>query len=44
MLTIFLVTLISILLNYEVKDTFFYNELNYHRMFVGKPRTNYISL
>ena len=43
MLTICLVKLISILINYKVKVNF-YNELIYHWMFLGKSRVNYISL
>ena len=41
MLTICLVKLISILLNYKVKDNilhWFYNELDYDKISVGKPR------
>ena len=43
MLTICLVKLISILINYKVKVNF-YNQLIYHWMFLGKSRINYISL
>ena len=43
MLTICLVKLISILINYKVKVNF-YNELIYHWMFLRKSRINYISL
>ena len=43
MLTICLVKLISILINYKVEVNF-YNELIYHWMFLGKSRINYISL
>ena len=44
MLTICLVKLILILLNYKVKYIFFYNELNYHGIFLGKPQINYMYL